>query len=196
MDRGYIDYAWWKQLSEQQIKLVSRLQKSAVFNVVQSYLLDPQDPHILQDQCIEFTGTGQKKRLAQFQMRRVVVKREDNKGHLELVTNDFTRSPQAIAQLYKQRWQIELFFKWVKQHLKIKRFIGHNPNAVRIQVLSALIVYLLIKIEQMAHHQIEPMRLTLWRLTHSLFERPNQISDYYRRKKQRELYEKQQLSLL
>ncbi|MBE0494446.1 MAG: IS4 family transposase [Thiomicrospira sp.] len=139
MDKGYIDYQWWKQLSEQQIKLVSRLQKSAVFNVVQSYLLDPQDPHILQDQCIEFSGFNQQKRLGSFQMRRVVVKREDGKANLALITNDFKRSAQEIAQ---QRWQIELFFKWVKQNLKIKRFIGQNPNAVRIQVLSALIVYL------------------------------------------------------
>jgi len=196
MDKGYIDYQWWKQLSEQQIKLVSRLQKSAVFNVVKSYALDPQDPHILQDQCIEFTATGQKKRLGQFQMRRVVVKREDGKGNLALITNDFKRSAQEIAQLYKQRWQIELFFKWVKQHLKIKRFIGHNPNAVRIQILSALIVYLLIKLEQMTHNQCAPMRITLWQLAHSLFERPSQISDYYKRKRQREVYEKQQLSLL
>ena len=196
MDKGYIDYQWWKQLSEQQIKLVSRLKKSAAFNVVESYPLDQQDPHILQDQCIAFTGTGQKKRLGQFQMRRVVVQREDGKGNLALVTNDFTRSAQEIANLYKQRWQIELFFKWIKQHLKIKRFIGQKPNAVRIQILSALIVYLLVKIEQLAHNRIEPMRIALWQLTHSLFERPSQISDYYKRKQQREVFEKQQLKLL
>ena len=196
MDKGYVDYLWWKQLSEQQIKLVCRLRKRAAFNVVKAFPLDPHQPHILEDQCIEFSGFNQKKRLGSFQMRRVLVEREDNKGLLELVTNDFTRTAQEIAQLYKQRWQIELFFKWVKQHLKIKRFMGQNPNAVRIQVLSALIVYLLVKIEQIAHNQTEPLRIMLWKLTHSLFERPDQISDYYRRKQQKERYDKLQMSLL
>lgn len=196
MDKGYVDYLWWKQLSEQQIKLVCRLRKRAAYRVVETYSLDQHAPHILEDQCIEFSGANQHKRLGSFQMRRVLVEREDNKGLLELVTNDFRRTAQEIAHLYKQRWQIELFFKWVKQHLKIKRFMGQNSNAVRIQVLSALIVYLLVKMEQMTHNQTQPLRIILWKLTHSLFERPSQISDYYRRKQQKERYDKLQMSLL
>lgn len=196
MDKGYVDYLWWKQLSEQKIKLVCRLRKRAAYRVVETYSLDLHTAHILEDQCIEFSGANQKKRLGSWQMRRILVERDDNQGLLELVTNDFTRSAQEIAHLYKQRWQIELFFKWIKQHLKIKRFIGQNPNAVRIQVLSALIVYLLVKMEQMAHNQTEPLRIMLWKLSHSLFERPSQVSDYYRRKQQKEHYDKLQMSLL
>ena len=67
---------------------------------------------------------------------------------LEFITNDMNRSAQEIADLYKQRWQIELFFKWIKQKLKIKTFIGRSENAVMIQVLVALITYLLLKLAQ------------------------------------------------
>ncbi|WP_051640592.1 IS4 family transposase [Thiomicrorhabdus sp. Milos-T2] len=195
MDKGYLDYLWWKKLNDQKIKLVCRLKKRAAITVIQSYELDEKAPHILEDQCIEFSGSSQKKRLGQFQMRRVVVKRDDNKGELVLITNDFERSAQEIAHLYKQRWQIELFFKWIKQHLKIKSFIGQNSNAVRIQVLSALIVYLLIKLEQMKNKSAEPLRVTFWRLAHGLFERPIQQSEYFRRKQQREEFKKYQLPL-
>jgi putative transposase len=65
---------------------------------------------------------------------------------LVFITNDLTRSATEISELYKQRWQIELFFKWIKQNLKIKKFLGRSENAVLIQVLTALISYLLIKL--------------------------------------------------
>jgi putative transposase len=64
------------------------------------------------------------------------------------ISNDLTRSAEDIAALYKQRWQIELFFKWIKQNLKVKRFVGRSENAVLIQVLTAMIAYLLLKLIQ------------------------------------------------
>jgi len=75
-------------------------------------------------------------------------RKEDGKI-LVFVTNDMTRSAKDIAELYKQRWQIELFFKWIKQNLKIKCFLGRSENAVMIQVLVALISYLLLKLVQL-----------------------------------------------
>ncbi|GJQ61739.1 MAG: hypothetical protein SCALA702_07920 [Melioribacteraceae bacterium] len=72
----------------------------------------------------------------------------DGKAPLILLTNDMKRSAEEIAELYKRRWQIELFFKWVKQNLKIKTFLGTSENAVKIQVITALIAFLLLRITQ------------------------------------------------
>ena len=68
------------------------------------------------------------------------------------ITNDLDRTAQEIADLYKARWQIELFFKWIKQNLEIKRFFGRSENAVKIQVLAAMISYLLLKLAQLSTH--------------------------------------------
>ncbi len=83
-------------------------------------------------------------------LRRIVFTRSEDQKQLVFITNDLARSAAEIAALYKQRWQIELFFKWIKQNLKIKRFIGHSENAVIIQVLVAMIAYLLIRLTQLA----------------------------------------------
>jgi len=78
-------------------------------------------------------------------MRRVRLKR-DNGVVLTLVTNDLDRPAVAIAALYKTRWQIELLFRWIKQHLKLRRFLGRSQNAIRLQVIAAMIAYLLLRI--------------------------------------------------
>ena len=85
-------------------------------------------------------------------MRRVKFCRKEDGKILEFITNDMTGSAQEIADLYKQRWQIELFFKWIKQNLKVKTFIGRSENAVMIQVLVALITYLLLKLAQLGSY--------------------------------------------
>ena len=77
----------------------------------------------------------------------MIVKR-DNKTPLILVTNDLQRSSEEIAELYKQRWQIELFFKWIKQNLKIKKFLGRSENAVKTQICIAIIAFVLIRLMQ------------------------------------------------
>ena len=78
-------------------------------------------------------------------IRKIVIKREGKKEPLVLVTNDFNREAEEIADLYRKRWQIELFFKWIKQNLKIKEFLGRSANALKIQVIISLIAFLLIK---------------------------------------------------
>ncbi|HEX9238985.1 MAG TPA: transposase, partial [Xanthobacteraceae bacterium] len=78
-------------------------------------------------------------------LRRIRVKR-DKGGVLTLITNDLKRTAVEIAMLYKRRWQIELLFRWIKQHLDIRKFLGTNANAIRLQVLAAMIAYLLLRI--------------------------------------------------
>ena len=84
---------------------------------------------------------------ANIPLKRVIVER-DGKSPLILVTNDFNRSDKEIAELYKQRWQIELFFKWIKQNLKIKKFLGKSENAIRTQICIALISFVLLRMAE------------------------------------------------
>jgi len=77
---------------------------------------------------------------------------------LAFITNDFKRSAQQIADLYKRRWQIELFFKWIKQNLKIKRFLAKNPKAIALQIITALIAYVLLKKLHQANRIAIPLK--------------------------------------
>jgi hypothetical protein len=95
-------------------------------------------------------------------LRRITVARPDKLTPLVLATNDLTTTATVIAQHYKDRWNIELFFKWMKQHLQIKRFFGCNENAVKTQVLCALIVYLLLSLYRKAHAKQPPHSGCSW----------------------------------
>ena len=91
-------------------------------------------------------------------LRRIRVRREKG-GSITLLTNDLERTAVEIAALYKLRWQIELLFRWIKQHLKIRKFLGRNDNAIRLQILAAIITYLLLRIAAHANRiAISPLR--------------------------------------
>ena len=92
-------------------------------------------------------GNGRYNYYSDKPLRKVIVQRE-GKTSLVLVTNDFNRSSEEIAELYKQRWQIELFFKWIKQNLKIKKFLWKSENAVKTQICIAIIAFILIRLMQ------------------------------------------------
>ena len=93
-------------------------------------------------------------------LRRIKVRRE-NGGMITLLTNDLTRTAVEIAALYKSRWQIELLFRWIKQHLDIRKFLGSNDNAIRLQVFAAMIAYLLLRIAARVNCiKMLPLRLT------------------------------------
>jgi putative transposase len=91
-------------------------------------------------------------------MRRITIRREDGTV-LEVVTNDAERPAVEIAALYKARWQIELLFRWIKQHLRLTRFIGRSENAIRLQILAAMIAFLLLRIAaRMSRSTLAPLR--------------------------------------
>ncbi len=102
-------------------------------------------------------------------MRRVEIFDEDKGRELAFITNDFERSAEEIADLYKRRWQIELFFKWIKQNLKMKRFLAKNPKAIRLQVVTALIAYLLLKDLHQAKRITIPLKRLAALTTNDLF---------------------------
>jgi IS4 transposase len=145
-DLGYYDYGWWATLHRAGCRIVTRLKANTPFEVVEDRPVAPQSP-ILSDR----TGYLPKRLAASRKnpmsdlVREVQVMIETGKV-LRIFTNDLTASAQEIADLYKRRWAIELFFRWVKQTLKIGHFFGTSENAVRIQIAIALIAFLLLRL--------------------------------------------------
>ena len=144
-DRAYDDYSWYYEMTCHGTHFVGRMKTSAVYEVVESR--DVAEDFILEDQVIRLSSTKAKKDCPTY-LRRVKIRREEDGKTLVFISNDLKRTAVEIAALYKSRWQIELFFKWIKQNLKIKRFIGRSENAVKIQVLTAMIAYLLLRLAQ------------------------------------------------
>jgi hypothetical protein len=143
MDRGYNDYELFGQWTEKGILFVTRLKDNAVYEVVETREV-PQNRNILSDEIIRLTGTKAEKKCPCL-LRRVVVWDEENERELVLLTNDQRFGATTIASIYKERWEIELFFKALKQNLKVKSFVGTSENALRIQIWTALIAMLLLK---------------------------------------------------
>lgn len=143
MDRGYTDYKLYARWSREGVFFVSRLKANADVLMVKSRPV-PKGSNILRDEIIHFKPfmAG---RPDLPDLRRVVVWLEDKQEELVLLTNNFELAASTIAAIYKQRWQIELFFKLLKQQLKIKTFVGTSANAVRIQIWTALIAVLVVR---------------------------------------------------
>lgn len=143
MDLGYIDYELFAKWSRSGIFFVTRLRKDLNWVVVEDRAI-PQNRNILQDQIIRFDSQWGRKYCPDLQFRRIVM---DIEGEQPLVflTNHLKFGATTIANIYKDRWKIEVFFKALKQNLKIKTFVGTSPNAIYIQIWTALIAILLLK---------------------------------------------------
>lgn len=146
MDRGYESHAWWRQLSLQGVYFVTRLKDSTGYTI----LATREVPHggvILRDE--EIVLNSEMDHPEPMRLRRVEVWVEDKQCTLAFVTNHPKLAASTISAIYKDRWQIELFFKAIKQSLRIKTFIGTSENAVHIQIWTALIAMLLVRYLQM-----------------------------------------------
>lgn len=147
-DRGYTDYNWWFDINLKGAFFVTRLKRDAKIKELtelqattggiasQIFILTNKRP-----------GGGRINNYANIPLKKIIVERK-GKSPLILVTNDFSRSDSEIAELYKKRWQIELFFKWIKQNLKIKKFLGKSENAIRTQICVALISFILLRMAE------------------------------------------------
>jgi len=150
-DLGYYDYAWWAELHEAACRIVTRLKSNTPFTAIEDRPV-PLGTTILSDRIGYLP-----KRLAASRsnpmsavVREIRVVNETGK-ELRIFTNDLNSSAQDIADLYKRRWAIELFFRWVKQTLKITHFFGTSENAVRIQIAIALITFMLLRLAHQAN---------------------------------------------
>lgn len=147
IDRGYIDYGWFARLTSEGVYFVTRLKENAVYRVKAEFQV-PENRNVLRDELIWFpslTKAGEEPCL----FRRVEIWDEKKEETIVFLTNLLAFGATTIAAIYKDRWQVELFFKAIKQNLKIKTFVGTSANAVKTQVWTALIAMLVLKYLQL-----------------------------------------------
>lgn len=168
MDRGYNDYAWYNQLNTQGVFFVTRLRKNARYRVLKRHNV-LKSKGLTSDQSIELAGSKADK--CPIQLRRVGFKDVETGKQYYFLTNNFDLSAATIAEIYKARWQIELFFKWIKQNLKIKSFLGTSRNAVMTQIWIAICVYLLLAYLKFASQISSSFQQILRLLQLNIFDR-------------------------
>lgn len=144
-DRGYVDYEWFRSLSQQKVWFVTRLRETAKYRVVQDRAVARS--HVLVDQEIELVKDA-RYHFDPLRLRRVEIQLDDGRS-MEFFTNNFQLAAATIAEIYRDRWQIESFFRTIKQNLRIKTFVGTSGNALRTQIWSALIAILILKYLQL-----------------------------------------------
>jgi len=169
-DRAYNDYAWYHSMDQRDIRFVGRMKTNANFEVIKN--MDVSDEGVLEDQVIQLSSPKARKDCP-INLRRIRFVREEDGKTLTFITNDFKRTAGEVAELYKQRWQIELFFKWIKQNLKIKSFAGRSENAVKTQIIIAMIAYLLLKLANQSVNSVLSLYQLATLLSITLMERRN-----------------------
>jgi len=154
-DLGYYDYRWWADLDAKGCRIVTRFKTRTKLTLIEE-LPVPEDGSILSDR-IGFLPARQaaSRRNPMADAVREICVRIDTGKVLRILSNDLDATAQEIADLYKRRWAIELFFRWVKQTLKITRFVGRSENAVRIHIATALIAFLLLRLAQAAQSSVK-----------------------------------------
>lgn len=170
-DKGYCHYGWWSAIARAQAVFVTRPKSSMRLELNACHLLAERQGDgftVLADDSVSLASKGDSS--LDIPLRRISVQRQDGETLL-LLTNDTNRSAIEIAALYKARWQIELLFRWIKQHLKIRRFLANNDNAIRLQLLAAMIAYVLLRIAANAHRISLPILRFTELVSRCLFER-------------------------
>jgi len=168
MDRGYNDYTWYNQLNSQGVFFVTRLRKNARYRVTERRRII-KSKGLTSDQVIRLTGT--KASNCPILLRRIGFKDAETGIQYYFLTNNFDLAANTIAEIYKARWQIELFFKWIKQNLKIKSFLGTSRNAVLTQIWIAICIYLLLAYLKFASQIDKSFQQILRLLQLNLFDR-------------------------
>ena len=146
MDRGYNDYDWFAELTDQEVFFVTRMKDNAVYEVIEKRDV-PDKSNVRRDEVIFFMSMAVNGK--QYVFRRIEVWDEDQQRTLVFLTNHLNFGSTTIAAVYKDRWKVELFFKAIKQNLKIKTFLGTSANAVHTQIWTALIAMLVLKYLQL-----------------------------------------------
>jgi IS4 transposase len=150
-DKGYCHYGWWTAIATQGAVFITRPKTSMRLDTVcERPIARAQGDGftVFEDSQVRLASKGDSQ--LPIRLRRLRVERSDGKT-ITLLTNDLERSADQIAALYKARWQIELLFRWIKQHLHIRRFLGNNDNAIRLQIFAAMIAYALLRIAARRH---------------------------------------------
>lgn len=188
-DKAYCDYEWWQQMHDHGAWFVTRLKKNASYKVIETHEVDANERVVLKDQTIILTNKKSKrqgkKRSTGIMLRLVQIKHPSGKETpFMIVSNAMIASAQEIAGWYKERWSIELLFKWLKQNLNFRRFLGENRNAVMIQIYIAIIAYCLLKLYKSQTHQLHTrLKDILIFIQTTLFVRPR-LYEYMQKRRQ------------
>jgi len=193
VDRGYVDFAWLWSVHQTGAFFVTRLKKSLNWTRVVSHPVD-KSIGLRCDQEVLLSSL-RLKNLYPNRLRRISFRDETQNRTLVFLTNNFTLPSETIASLYKARWEIELFFKWIKQNLRVKTFYGTSPNAVKIQIWIAMIVYLKLAILKERYHLEPSLSKLLHFLEVNLFERKSLINIFQTNTRATHKYEDIQLKL-
>jgi putative transposase len=169
MDRGYNDHLWYKRLTQKGIFFVTRLKRPEKYRVMERHDVD-KSTGLTSDQTIRFVSKD-KPYKCPIPLRRIGYRDADTGKHYVFLTNNFDLPAKTVADIYKSRWQVELFFKWIKQNLKIKSFIGTSKNAVMTQIWIALCMYLLLAFLKFQSKLKKSMQQILRLLQLNLFEK-------------------------
>jgi putative transposase len=151
-DKGYCRFDWWVNIHESEAFFVTRLKTNTTLRTTKTRYVRKtigDGFRIIADAEVKLASKGDSK--LDIPLRRIRVKRDTGQT-ITLISNDLERSAVEIAGLYKARWQIELLFRWIKQHLDIRKFLGANDNAIRLQIIAAMIAYLLLRIAARLNH--------------------------------------------
>jgi hypothetical protein len=157
-DLGYYNFAWWAELDAACCRIVTRLKANTPLQVIKERVVPAGEDHILSDRVgfLPERLSSTRRNPMQVAVREVRVRIESG-AELRIVSNDLDAPAAEIAALYKRRWAIELFFRWVKQTLKIRHFYGANENAVRLQIAVALMAFLLLRLAYHGQAAVEGM---------------------------------------
>jgi len=169
IDRAYTDYAWYNELNDKGIYFVSRQKSNASYRVIERKEVNKKQG-ITSDQRIEFTGFYAQQHYTG-PMRRIGYRDPETGKHYVFITNHTKLSAKTIADIYKSRWQIELFFKCIKQNLKIKSFVGTSKNAVLTQIWIALCTYLIVTYLKFIHGLTRSVQQIIRLLQINLFDK-------------------------
>jgi len=174
VDRGYVDFGWLWYINQASAFFVTRLKTSIKWTRVISHPVD-KSLGLRSDQEI-LLSTKRLTALYPIRLRRISFRDEDRKRTLVFLTNNFDIPSETISALYKARWEIELFFKWIKQHLRVKTFYGTSANAVKTQIWVAMIVYLLLAILKERYRLEQTLSQLLHFLEVNIFEQKSMLS--------------------
>ena len=169
-DKGYACYEWHQSLAKQGVSYVTRMRGNAKFKVIDTHPVDGNGSGVLSDETIVYTGLRASKKDL-LPVRRIVFHDETLNKTFVFTTNRFDWDATLVAQIYKQRWQVELFFKWIKQNLKLKCFVGLSDNAVMTQVMVAMCVYLLLAYQKFMAKFKQSLQQMIRLIRHSAFIR-------------------------
>jgi hypothetical protein len=170
-DRGYNDFDLFNSFTDSKIRFVTRKKSNAKFHVVKSRTVKP-ETGVLSDEIIEFVGYYSKRKYPK-QLRLIRYYDKNSDKSFNFFTNDYKLRAKTIADIYKARWEIELFFKTIKQNLKVKRFIGNSRNAVMTQIWIAMIAYLLTSYYKFIYKVSNSIQSLIRLIQFNLFERKN-----------------------